>query len=79
MMRSAQGSLALAPLPQAEILAPLDDETLDTPDLLAGDVPEGINPTEAIQAASAPVSGTPAITESQPTTHSYCTPQSCPA
>lgn len=47
----SEGSLALAPLPQTETLAPLDDETLDTPDLLAGDVPEGVNPTDAIKIA----------------------------
>ncbi len=45
----SEGALALAPLPQIETLAPLDDETLDTPDLLAGDVPEGVNPTDSIQ------------------------------
>ena len=44
------GSLALAPLPQAELVAPLDDETLETPDLLAGEVPEGINPTDMAKA-----------------------------
>lgn len=46
----AEGSLAIPPLPQAELLAPLDDETLETPDLLAGEVPEGINPTDAVKA-----------------------------
>ncbi len=43
---SAEGSIALAPPPKVEVLAPLNDETLATPDLLAGDVPEGANPTE---------------------------------
>lgn len=57
----AEGSLALAPLPQSEPLAALNDETLDTPDLLAGDIPEGVNPTDVIQAASVePVSATTA-------------------
>jgi len=42
----SEGAQALAPLPQPETLAPLENETLDTPDLLAGDVPEGVNPTE---------------------------------
>jgi polysaccharide deacetylase 2 family uncharacterized protein YibQ len=48
----AGGSLALAPIPQADPIAPLNDETLDTPDLLAGDVPEGVNPTDEIQTAN---------------------------
>jgi len=43
---ASEGSLALAPLPQPEPLNPLDNETLETPDLLAGDVPEGANPTK---------------------------------
>ncbi len=45
---ASEGSIALAPLPQNEPLAPLDNETLDTPDLLAGEVPEDVNPTEAL-------------------------------
>jgi len=45
------GSLALAPLPPVETLTALDDMTLETPDLLAGDVPEGVNPTDAIRSA----------------------------
>lgn len=53
------GSLALAPLPQIETLTALDDMTLETPDLLAGDVPEGVNPTDAIKAAGA-AAATPA-------------------
>lgn len=44
----AGGSLALAPIPQADPVAPLNDESLDSPDLLAGDVPEGVNPTDTI-------------------------------
>jgi len=47
---SAEGAIALAPPPKVEILSPLDDETLETPDLLAGDVPEGVNPTDNIAA-----------------------------
>lgn len=42
------GSIALAPLPQAEFTVALNDETLETPDLLAGDVPEGVNPTASL-------------------------------
>lgn len=53
------GSIALAPLPQAEPIAPLDDENLETPDLLAGDVPDGENPTEAIKAAISTAAPTP--------------------
>jgi len=49
----SEGSLALAPLPLTETLAPLDDETLETPDLLAGDVPEGVNPTDSVKVAGA--------------------------
>ena len=49
----SEGSLALAPLPQIETLTALDDMSLETPDLLAGDVPEGVNPTNAIKAAGA--------------------------
>ena len=45
----AGGAIALAPPPKVEILSPLNDETLETPDLLAGDVPEGVNPTEDIE------------------------------
>ena len=44
----SEGAQALAPLPQVEPVAPLNNERLDTPDLLAGDVPEGVNPTEVI-------------------------------
>lgn len=44
----ASGSIALAPIAQPEPVAPLNNETLDTPDLLAGDVPEGVNPTETV-------------------------------
>lgn len=40
-----QGVVAVAPLPPVEPLSPLDNEALETPDLLAGDVPEGVNPT----------------------------------
>ena len=60
----AEGSIALAPLPQAVQLAALNDETLDTPDLLAGDVPEGVNPTDAIKAAD--VEPTPPINTQPP-------------
>jgi len=45
---TSEGSLALAPRPQVEPLAPLDNETLETIDLLAGEVPEGANPTETL-------------------------------
>ena len=45
---SAEGAIALAPLPKVEVLTPLNDETLETPDLLAGDIPEGINPTAVV-------------------------------
>jgi len=44
----AGGSIALAPIAQPKPVAPLNNETLDTPDLLAGDVPEGVNPTETV-------------------------------
>ena len=50
----SEGLLALAPLPPVETLTALDDMTLATPDLLAGDVPDGVNPTDAIQAEAAP-------------------------
>ena len=43
---SAEGAIALAPPPKVEVLSPLNDETLETPDLLAGEVPEGVNPTD---------------------------------
>ena len=45
----AGGAIALAPPPKIEVLSPLNDETLETPDLLAGDVPEGVNPTETLE------------------------------
>ena len=45
---SAEGAITLAPLPEIKTLSPLNDETLETPDLLAGDVPEGVNPTDTI-------------------------------
>ena len=45
---SAEGAITLAPLPEINTLSPLNDETLETPDLLAGDVPEGVNPTDTI-------------------------------
>ncbi len=44
----SEGAQALAPLPQTQTLSPLENETLETPDLLAGDIPDGVNPTEAI-------------------------------
>lgn len=44
----SEGAQALPPLPQLAVLTPLENETLATPDLLAGDVPEGVNPTETI-------------------------------
>ena len=50
----SDGAQALAPLPQPQSLAPLENETLETPDLLAGEIPEGINPTETIPAKSEP-------------------------
>lgn len=53
----AEGSIVLPPIAQAETIAPLNDETLDTTDLLAGDVPEGVNPTETINKASAEGTG----------------------
>jgi len=43
----SEGALALAPLPIVEpVAAPLENEALETPDLLAGEIPEDINPTE---------------------------------
>ncbi len=45
----SEGAQALAPLPQPVAVAPLDNETLETPDLLAGEIPDGVNPTESIQ------------------------------
>lgn len=62
----SEGSLALAPLPQVEPLTPLDDETLATPDLLAGEVPEGINPTDTIQIADTETTPSESESESQP-------------
>ena len=41
----SEGSLALAPPPIVEPLTPLEDETLETPDLLAGEVPEAVSYT----------------------------------
>lgn len=58
----SEGSLALAPLPPPAVLTPLDNETLETPDLLAGEVPEDVNPTELFAEAiepKAPVSAAP--------------------
>jgi len=49
----SDGSMSLPPLPQVETLTALDDMSLVTPDLLAGDVPEGVNPTDAIKTAGA--------------------------
>lgn len=46
---NSEGAQALAPLPQAVAVAPLDNESLETPDLLAGEIPKGANPTESIQ------------------------------
>ena len=43
---SAEGAIALTPPPKVEVLSPLNDETLETPDLLAGEIPEGVNPTD---------------------------------
>jgi len=48
----SEGAQALPPLPQLAVLTPLENETLETPDLLAGDVPEGVNPTETISTES---------------------------
>jgi polysaccharide deacetylase 2 family uncharacterized protein YibQ len=51
---TSEGSIALAPLPPSKLIAPLNNETLETTDLLAGDVPEGVNPTESLVIADAP-------------------------
>jgi len=58
----AGGSIVLAPMAQPEPVAPLNNETLVTPDLLAGDVPEGVNPTETINTNQAETT----TTESDP-------------
>ncbi len=50
---SAEGRYAVAPRPTIAPLSPLDDETLRSPDLLAGDIPEGVNPTEAMTSGAA--------------------------
>lgn len=50
----SEGSLALAPLPPVKVITPLDNEALETPDLLAGEVPEGVNPTETIAKTAEP-------------------------
>ena len=50
----AGGTVAVAPLPPAKPLSPLENENLKTPDLLAGEVPEGANPTEQTAASSTP-------------------------
>ncbi len=75
---SAEGRLALAPLPEIEPLAPLNDETLDTPDLLAGDVPEGVNPTDALAASKLVTDalGNPAPSAPKPKTINIPTGQS---
>ncbi len=44
----AQGSVALAQRPVAPETSALDNDTLDLPDLLAGEVPIGENPTERL-------------------------------
>jgi polysaccharide deacetylase 2 family uncharacterized protein YibQ len=48
---SAEGRLTVTQLPKVASLSPLNDETLETPDLLAGSVPEGVNPTDALLTA----------------------------
>jgi len=58
----SEGAQRLPPLPQIQTVAPLENETLDTPDLLAGDVPEGVNPTENIAAEPIPET----VSETQP-------------
>jgi len=71
----ADGRLAITPLPAAEPIAPLNDESLASPDLLAGDVPDGVNPTDILAAetssvdAAAPATdalGNPITTQSSP-------------
>jgi polysaccharide deacetylase 2 family uncharacterized protein YibQ len=51
----AEGSVFVAKLPTLATLSPLEDETLATPDLLAGDVPEGVNPTDALNSSNSDV------------------------
>jgi len=48
------GTVAIAPRPAPEPVTGLDNENLETPDLLAGIVPEGVNPTETLNIDSAP-------------------------
>lgn len=67
---SAEGQLAIAPLPVIPPLSPLNDETLDTPDLLAGDVPEGVNPTTALaeRRGNTDALGNPVVSPDEPKT-----------
>ncbi len=56
----AGGTVAVVQLPPAEPVSALDNETLDTPDLLAGEVPDGANPTETLSPEPAtPAADTP--------------------
>jgi len=50
----SEGSLALAPIPQIEALSPLDNEALEVTDLLAGEVPDGVNPTDTLVTPQSP-------------------------
>lgn len=53
------GTAAVVPLPPIEALAPLDDETLETPDILAGELGAGQNPTTTSNALKVDALGNP--------------------
>ena len=61
----AGGRVAIAPLPPLAAQSPLDNEDLDSPDLLAGEVPMGENPTDLLvagpktDALGNPIDGSP--------------------
>ena len=52
----AKGQVKLEPLPLPEISSRLNGESNALPDLLAGVVPEGENPTELLDALGNPIS-----------------------
>ncbi len=70
----AQGMVDIIPLPEADNTPELANINLETPDLLAGEVPDGANPTEEIAAkldalgnpVGAPAAATPSQAAAKP-------------